>query len=183
MAVILSRIHTIITNVELRAKVYYVNHVDLVSVKCQTMRKWRERMTDRRRDSGCDWQVHIGRSSCSCTLRRCWCTADDTSQQRTHTRPRLHTHRERHTRRAPAHHVLTRHETCYYGRPVYVADLLFLPHTVDCERFCFWRSQSVVFYLYEISREPLNGCAPNSRGRRVWSSLCRVWMSRSKVKG
>ena len=25
------------------------------------------------------------------------------------------------------------------------------------------------FFVYEISREPLNGFAPNSHGRRVWS--------------
>ena len=40
------------------------------------------------------------------------------------------------------------------------------------------------FFVYEISREPLNGFAPNSRGKRVFGpSLGRVWRSRSKVKG
>jgi len=28
---------------------------------------------------------------------------------------------------------------------------------------------SVCFFVYEISLEPLNGFAPNSHGRRVWS--------------
>ena len=38
---------------------------------------------------------------------------------------------------------------------------------------------SVTFlFVYEISREPLNGFAPNSQGRRVWS-LART---SSKVK-
>jgi len=45
---------------------------------------------------------------------------------------------------------------------------LCLPHTVNCGRLCFWRNQSVVF-VYEISPELLNGFAPNSLGRRVWS--------------
>jgi len=43
-----------------------------------------------------------------------------------------------------------------------------------CGFFCF--------FVPQISPEPLNGSAPNSQGRRVWS-LGRVWMSRSKVKG
>jgi len=34
-------------------------------------------------------------------------------------------------------------------------------------------------FVYEISRKPLNGFAPNSRGRRVWS-LARMSL---KVKG
>jgi len=42
---------------------------------------------------------------------------------------------------------------------------------------------SVTFlFVYEISREPLNGFAPNSHGRHVWSlarMLGRVWRSRS----
>ena len=51
---------------------------------------------------------------------------------------------------------------------------------MNCGRFCFWRCQSVVFlYVYEISREPLNGFRPNSHGRRVWS-LARTSL---KVKG
>jgi len=42
--------------------------------------------------------------------------------------------------------------------------------------------QSVSFlFVYEISREPLNGFAPNSHGRRVWSL---AWTSlKVKVKG
>jgi len=35
--------------------------------------------------------------------------------------------------------------------------------------------------VYEISREPLNGFAPNSHGRRVWS-LTRTSL-KSNVKG
>jgi len=42
-----------------------------------------------------------------------------------------------------------------------------LPHAVNCGRFCFWRRQSVVFCLCIAG--PLNGFAPNSHGRRVWS--------------
>jgi len=71
------------------------------------------------------------------------------------------------------------------GASVAAFDLLlttFLPHAVNCGRFCFWRRQSVVFLVvYEISREQLNGFATNSHGRRVWS-LART-RSRSKVKG
>ena len=41
---------------------------------------------------------------------------------------------------------------------------------------------SVTFlFLYEISREPLNGFSPNSQERRVWS-LGWIGMLRSKVK-
>jgi len=36
-------------------------------------------------------------------------------------------------------------------------------------------------FVYEISREPLNGFAPNSQGRRVWS-LARMSLN-IKVKG
>ena len=39
----------------------------------------------------------------------------------------------------------------------------------------------LVLFLYEISREPLNGFAPNSQGRRVWS-LARTSLN-VKVKG
>jgi len=50
---------------------------------------------------------------------------------------------------------------------------------VNCERFCFWHRQSVVFlFVYEISLELLNGFAPNSHRRRVWY-LAR--MSKSTV--
>jgi len=42
--------------------------------------------------------------------------------------------------------------------------------TMNCGRFCFWRHQSVMFlFVYEISPELLNGFAPNSHGRHVWS--------------
>ena len=43
------------------------------------------------------------------------------------------------------------------------------PHAVNCGRFCFWRRQYVFLFVYEISREPLNGLAPNSQRRRVRS--------------
>jgi len=58
---------------------------------------------------------------------------------------------------------------------------VFLPHAVNCGRFCFWSRQSVVFFLfvYEISLEPLNRSAPNSYGRHV---LSLAWTS-LKVKG
>jgi len=48
---------------------------------------------------------------------------------------------------------------------------------------------SVTFlFVYEIPREPLNGFAPNSQGRRVWSLAhkvvnVKVKGQRSKVKG
>jgi len=46
----------------------------------------------------------------------------------------------------------------------------------------FWRRQSVFFwFVYEISRELLNGFASNSHGRRVWS-LPRTSL-KVKVKG
>jgi len=39
--------------------------------------------------------------------------------------------------------------------------------THNCCTFCFWRRRSVLFLF--VSREMLNGVAPNSHGRRVWS--------------
>jgi len=51
----------------------------------------------------------------------------------------------------------------------------YLPHAVNCGRFCFWRRQSVFFlFVYEISPEPLNVFVPNSHGRRAWSLTQRV---------
>ena len=60
----------------------------------------------------------------------------------------------------------------------------FLPHAVNCGRFCFWRHQSVVFCLcmkYLGNRwtdlrhiHTEDACGP---------SLGRVWRSRSKLKG
>jgi len=45
-----------------------------------------------------------------------------------------------------------------------------ITHAVNCGRFCFWRRQSAYFwFMYEISRKPLNGLAPNSHGKCVWS--------------
>ena len=58
---------------------------------------------------------------------------------------------------------------------------LSLPHAVKCGRFCFWRCRSVFLFVYEISREPQNGFAPNSHERRVWS-LARMSL-KVKVKG
>ena len=59
---------------------------------------------------------------------------------------------------------------------------MFLPHTVNRVRFCFWRRHSVDFlYVYEISWELLNRFAPNSHGGRVWS-LARNSL-KVKVKG
>ena len=58
-----------------------------------------------------------------------------------------------------------------------------LPHAVNCGRFCFWHLQKSAFlFVYEISLELLNGFAPNSHGRRVWSLIRTSWRSRSKVK-
>jgi len=55
-----------------------------------------------------------------------------------------------------------------------------LPHAVNCGRFCFWRRLCSLF-VYEISREPLNGFAPNSQERRIWSLARRN--SKVRVKG
>jgi len=58
----------------------------------------------------------------------------------------------------------------------------FLPHAVNCGRFCFfWRRQSVAFlFVYEKSLEPLYGFAPNLHGTCVWSI---AWTSlKVKVK-
>jgi len=44
----------------------------------------------------------------------------------------------------------------------------FLLHAVNCVGFCFWHCDFVLF-VYKISREPLNGFAPNSHGRHIWS--------------
>jgi len=35
--------------------------------------------------------------------------------------------------------------------------------------FCFGAISLWFLFVYEISRQPLNGFAPNSHGRRVWS--------------
>ena len=64
---------------------------------------------------------------------------------------------------------------------------LLLPHTVNCGRFCFWRRQSVFLFVYEISREPQNGFAPNSHRRRACSLIqtslkVKIKGQRSKVK-
>jgi len=57
--------------------------------------------------------------------------------------------------------------------------MCFVPQTVNCGMFCFWRRQSVAFCLcMKYLREPVNGFAPNSHGRRSWSLS---WTS-SKVK-
>jgi len=62
------------------------------------------------------------------------------------------------------------------------AAAILLSHTVNCGRFCFWRRQSVVFCLcMKYLGEPLNGFAPRSHGRRVWS-LARMSL-KVKVKG
>ena len=58
----------------------------------------------------------------------------------------------------------------------------YCTHAVNCVRSCFWRCLSVTFlFVHEISREPLNGFAPNSQGRRVWylAPMCL----NAKVKG
>ena len=48
---------------------------------------------------------------------------------------------------------------------------LLIPHIVKFERFCFFAPSVCGFFLfvYEISWETLNGFAPNSHRRRVWS--------------
>jgi len=47
----------------------------------------------------------------------------------------------------------------------------FLPHAVNCGRFCFWRRQSVVYGVAPIHTEDVFG-----------PSLGWVWRSKSKVK-
>jgi len=43
---------------------------------------------------------------------------------------------------------------------------------------------SVTFlFVYEISREPLNGFSPNSQGRRVWSTVWTSLNVKVKVNG
>jgi len=62
---------------------------------------------------------------------------------------------------------------------------VLLPHTVNCMsiRFCFSALCDFVFwFVNRISQERLNGFAPNSQGRRVWS-LARMSLNvKSKVK-
>ena len=60
---------------------------------------------------------------------------------------------------------------------LFSACLRFLPHAVNCVKFCFWRW----LFVYETSREPLNGFAPNAQERRV-CSLARKSFN-VKVKG
>jgi len=63
-------------------------------------------------------------------------------------------------------------------------DTIFLPHSVNCGRFCFWRRQSVGFlFVYEISREQLNGFAPSSHRRHVWSPARMTSKVMVKVQG
>jgi len=57
----------------------------------------------------------------------------------------------------------------------------FLPHAVNCVLVLFWALSVAFLFVYEISREPLNGFVPNSQGRRVWS-LARTTLN-VKVKG
>jgi len=60
--------------------------------------------------------------------------------------------------------------------------VVFLPHTVNCGRFCFWCCQSVFFCLcMKYLGETLNGFVQNSDGRRVWY-LARTIL-KVKVKG
>jgi len=82
------------------------------------------------------------------------------------------------------------HRFCFYDNVVpntkcwlHMVQLKLLPsHHYHTQ----WTAQGSVFgavslwflSVYEISPKPLNGFAPNSRGRRVWS-LRRVWRSRS----
>ena len=60
---------------------------------------------------------------------------------------------------------------------------LSLLHAVNCVRFCFSAvcDFCVCLFVNQISREPLNGFAPNSHGRRVWF-LARKGLN-VKVKG
>jgi len=44
-----------------------------------------------------------------------------------------------------------------------------VPHAVNCRRFCFGVVSLCFLFVYEISPESLNGFAPNSQERRVWS--------------
>ena len=44
--------------------------------------------------------------------------------------------------------------------------LIFTANAVNCRRFWFWRCDFL--FVYEVSREPQNGYAPNSHARRVW---------------
>jgi len=48
-------------------------------------------------------------------------------------------------------------------------------------RFCFYHCLWLFLFVYEISREPVNGFAPNSQRRRDWS-LARISLN-VKVNG
>ena len=53
-------------------------------------------------------------------------------------------------------------------RLVYIRVFIYLPHALNCVRFCFG-TVCDFWFMCEISQEQLNGFAPNSRGRLVWS--------------
>jgi len=56
-------------------------------------------------------------------------------------------------------------------------ELLFLPHASNI----LFLALSVTFlFVPQISREPLNGFAPNSQGRRVWSLARRNLNTKAK---
>ena len=52
-------------------------------------------------------------------------------------------------------------------------------HISELQNSVFLTKSVCGFFVYEISQEPLDGFAPNSHGRRVWSL---AWTS-LKVKG
>jgi len=76
---------------------------------------------------------------------------------------------------------------CLYAlsmaRTVFFSELyrFFLPHAMSGVRFCFWRCDFLVCVGPEIYPERLNGFAPNSQGRCVWS-LARTSL-KVKAKG
>jgi len=71
---------------------------------------------------------------------------------------------------------------CYHLQcfKLYVAVVAIFTARSELQRFCFWRRQSVGFlFVHEISREPLNGFAPNSHRIRV----LRTWsLARTSLK-
>jgi len=59
--------------------------------------------------------------------------------------------------------------------------LLFITARSELRKVRFWALSLTFLFAYETSREPLNGFAPNSHGRRNWS-IARMSLH-VKVKG
>jgi len=49
----------------------------------------------------------------------------------------------------------------------FLSQAIIITARSELQKVLIWRRGFL--FVYEISREPLNGFAPNSQGRRVWS--------------